>query len=239
MKSQRAAIAARNTSSSVAFGPSVADVFHDRAVEQRDVLRHHARSPRAGSAASPAKCPGRRSVTLPALDVVEPLQQREHASIFRRRNDRPARPAVPAECARRSLEHLGAAGIVRTRRCRRRRRRRCGSAARPRDDPSARAAAAGSRSLRSGGRRAGSHRPAPPQGRASRCRIESPSVQTSTTSPVVAAPCCQSVMAQASSAIVSTTSRRREAAAASRDSAGCGRRASSSRSTVASKRSCS
>ena len=32
-----------------------------------------------------------------------------------------------------------------------------------------------------------------------------PSVQTSTTSPVVAAPRCQSVIAQASSAIVSTT----------------------------------
>ena len=35
--------------------------------------------------------------------------------------------------------------------------------------------------------------------------MESPSVQTSTTSPVVAPPRCQSMMAQASSAIVSTT----------------------------------
>ena len=41
MKSQRAAIAARSTSSSVAFGPAVADVLQDRAMEQRDVLRHH------------------------------------------------------------------------------------------------------------------------------------------------------------------------------------------------------
>ena len=58
--------------------PSVADVFHDRAVEQRDVLRHH----RDRLAQALLRHP--RNVLAvdrdaAALDVVEPLQQREQA----------------------------------------------------------------------------------------------------------------------------------------------------------------
>ena len=58
--------------------PAVADVFHDRAVEQRDVLRHHRdrlaqallRDPRNILAID-----GDAAV----LDIVEPLQQHEQA----------------------------------------------------------------------------------------------------------------------------------------------------------------
>ena len=72
------------------------------------------------------------------------------------------------------------------------------------------------------------------------CRMLKPSVATSTTSPVVAAPRCHSTIAQASSADRQHHGDRpRAAAAAFPDRCRLRRRASISRSTVASKRRCS
>ena len=76
MKSQRAANAASCTSSSEASGRAVTDVFHDRAMKQRDVLRHDAdRVPQAllrhaGDVLSVDQ-------DAAVLHVIEALQQRE------------------------------------------------------------------------------------------------------------------------------------------------------------------
>ena len=78
---QCAARAACQTSSSLASGRGVADVLDQRAVEQRDVLRHD----RDGLAQALLRDLGDVLAVdqdAPRLDVVEALEQREDASIL-------------------------------------------------------------------------------------------------------------------------------------------------------------
>ena len=204
MKSQRAAAAAASTSASEAPRPAVADVLHDRAMEQRDVLRHH-RDRGAQALLRDARdvLPVDQDAAL--LHVVEALQEGRTASTCRRPRDRPSRRAARLQCAasdsrrpavrpdaERDLVELDAGAEPHQ-------RRGLGMVAQVMRHQQA------STALPTAGPDAGSRRPAPPPGRASHAGPTVPSVHARTTSPVVISPRCQSTIAQASRPIVSTT----------------------------------
>src|SRR4029453_11589181 len=180
--------------------PTIADVLHDRAVEQRDVLRND------GNAGAQALLPHARNIlagdeNAPALQVVETLQQDEESRFAATRRPDQAYALTRFDAQAEVAEHsapVGGTEVDVLELARRTSdvasgwsRRRCGirsvasaSERRARCWVTSTSATARSRVA---------------------CRIERPSVQTNTTSPAVAAPFCQSTMAHANRAMMRTT----------------------------------
>ena len=204
MKSrQRAASAAGPHLGIRRLGPAVADVFHHRAMQQRDVLRHEGDRP-AQALLGDARDVLAVDQDPAAIDVVEALQQRQHRRLAAARRPDQAGALARLDAQAEILEDLAAAGIGE-------------GDVRERDPLAPSTPAAWPRGAR--GASCGCSRVAiASESRAmccvtstsatarSRvaCRMVKPSVQTRTTSPALAWPRCQSRIAQASTATVST-----------------------------------
>ena len=111
MKSQRAATAAASTFVIGRIRPAVADVLHDRAVEQRDVLRHD-RDRLAQAVLRDARDVLAVDQDAPALHVVEALQQREQRRFAGARLADQADALAGLDAQTEIVEHLPSAGIM-------------------------------------------------------------------------------------------------------------------------------
>ena len=199
-------------------------------MEQRDVLRHD------GDGLAQAFLRDVRDVLsvdqdAAALDVVESLQQREQRRFSAAGPADQADPLAGLRSQVEVLENLAAVGIAEGDILELDALRRAASAAPPRDDRAARAAAAASRAPR---RDEPMLRDIDQRYREVARGVQNgrPSVQISTTSPVVAYPRCHRTIAQASTPTVSKMVTRRAACVVSPDRAGCAAAAVISRSTV-------